>query len=85
MALKSQVSLTFLLEEIIKMKVFEYEITLTDDNDNDYCKTGVIISENKNTAMNYLYQYYESGTTDYVDHDSIILKEITGKNIIIEE
>lgn len=67
------------------MKIFKYEIELTDDNDKDYCKTGIIISESKETAQVEVYDYYDNRTTDYVSHN-VLLNEIdVGKSMIIEE
>ena len=67
------------------MKIFKYEIELTDDNDKDYCKTGIIISESEETAQAEVYDYYDSRTTDYVSHN-VLLNEIdVGKSMIIED
>ena len=67
------------------MKIFKYEIELTNDNDKDYCKTGIIISESEETAQVEVYDYYDNRTTDYVSHN-VLLNEIdVGKSMIIEE
>ena len=67
------------------MKIFKYEIELTDDNDKDYYKTGIIISDSKETAQKEIYEYYDSRTTDYVSHN-VLLNEIDIKEgIIIED
>lgn len=67
------------------MKIFKYEIELTNDNDIDYCKTGIIISESEETAQVEIYDYYDNRTTDYVSHN-VLLNEIdVGKSMIIEE
>ena len=67
------------------MKIFKYEIELTNDNDIDYCKTGIIISESEETAQVEVYDYYDNRTTDYVSHN-VLLNEIdVGKSMIIEE
>lgn len=67
------------------MKVFKYEIELTDDNDKDYCRSGIVISNNRETAQAEVYEYYDSRTTDYASHN-VLLNEIDiSKSIIIEE
>lgn len=69
---------------MITIKVFKYEIELSDDNDRDYYKTGIIVSENEEKASQSVYEYYERRTTDYVDRN-IILEEIgLDKEMIIE-
>lgn len=67
------------------MKIFKYEIELTNDNDKDYYKTGIVVSDNKEAAQREVYDYYDSRTTDYVSHN-ILLNEINvDKSIIIED
>lgn len=67
------------------MKVFKYEIGLSDDMDRDYEKTGIIVSENKETAEKEVYSYYDKRTTDYVEKN-VYLEEIdTSKSLIIED
>lgn len=67
------------------MKIFKYEIELTDDNDKDYHKTGIIVSDSKETAQKEVYEYYDSRTTDYVSHN-VLLNEINIKEgLIIED
>lgn len=67
------------------MKVFRYEIGLSDDMDRDYEKTGIIVSENKETAEKEVYSYYDKRTTDYVEKN-VYLEEIdTRKSLIIED
>ena len=67
------------------MKIFRYKVGLTNDNDNDYYKTGLVINENKEMAEKQVYQYYDKKTTDYVC-PSILLTEInTIQNLIIED
>lgn len=67
------------------MKIFKYEIELTDDNDKDYYKSGIIISDSKEAAQKEVYDYYDSRTTDYVSHN-VLLNEIdVGKSMIIED
>ena len=67
------------------MKIFRYEVELTNDNDNDYYKTGLVISESKDMAKKQVYQYYDKKTTDYVC-PRILLTEInTTQNLIIED
>lgn len=67
------------------MKVFRYEIGLSDDNDKDYEKTGIIVSENKEAAEKEVYFYYDKRTTDYVEQN-VYLEEIDiGKSLIIED
>lgn len=41
------------------MKIFRYEVGLTNDNDNDYYKTGLVISESKEMAEKQVYQHYD--------------------------
>lgn len=68
-----------------QLKIFKYEIELTDDNDKDYYKTGIIISDSKETAQEEVYEYYDSRTTDYVSHN-VLLNEINvEKSMIIED
>ena len=67
------------------MKVFRYEIGLSDDMDRDYEKTGIIVSENKETAAKEVYSYYDKKTTDYVEQN-VYLEEIdTSKVVILED
>ena len=67
------------------MKIFRYEVELINDNDNDYYKTGLVISESKEMAEKQVYQYYDEKTTDYVC-PRILLTEInTTQNLIIED
>ena len=67
------------------MKVFRYEIGLSDDRDRDYEKTGIIVSENKETAEKEVYSYYDKKTTDYVEQN-VYLEEIdTSKAVILED
>lgn len=67
------------------MKVFRYEIGLSDDMDRDYEKTGILVSENKETAEKEVYSYYDKRTTDYVEQN-VYLEEIdTSKSLIIED
>lgn len=67
------------------MKVFRYEIGLSDDMDRDYEKTGIIVSENKETAEKEVYSYYDKKTTDYVEQN-VYLEEIdTSKAVILED
>lgn len=67
------------------MKVFRYEIGLSDDRDRDYEKTGIIVSENKETAEKEVYSYYDKRTTDYVEQN-VYLEEIdTSKALILED
>ena len=67
------------------MKVFRYEIGLSDDMDRDYEKTGIIVSENKETAEKEVYSYYDKRTTDYVEKN-VYLEEIdTSKALILED
>ena len=67
------------------MKVFRYEIGLSDDMDRDYEKTGIIVSENKETAEKEVYSYYDKRTTDYVEKN-VYLEEIdTSKELILED
>ena len=67
------------------MRVFRYEIGLSDDMDRDYEKTGIIVSENKETAEKEVYSYYDKRTTDYVEQN-VYLEEIdTSKALILED
>ena len=67
------------------MKVFRYEIGLSDDMDRDYEKTGIIVSENKETAEKEVYSYYDKRTTAYVEQN-VDLEEIdTSKALILED
>ena len=67
------------------MKVFRYEIGLSDDTDRDYEKTGIVVSENKDTAEKEVYSYYDKRTTDYVEQN-VYLEEIdTSKAVILED
>ena len=67
------------------MKVFRYEIGLSDDMDRDYEKTGLIVSETKETAEKEVYSYYDKRTTDYVEQN-VYLEEIdTSKALILED
>ena len=66
-------------------KVFKYLIELSDSNDKDYTKTGLIFAKNKSQAMKNVYEYYRNRTTDYVS-PSVGLTEINAdENTIIEE
>ena len=67
------------------MKIFKYEIELTDDRDRDYCRTGIIISNNKETAQKEVYDYYDNRTTDYVNHNVLLSEITTEKGMIIED
>lgn len=58
-----------------KMKIFKYEIEFTNDNDKDYHKTGIVISESKETAGKQVYQHYDKKTTDYV-YPGVLLTEM---------
>lgn len=67
------------------MRVFRYEIGLSDYMDRDYEKTGIIVSENKETAEKEVYSYYDKRTTDYVEQN-VYLEEIdTSKALILED
>ena len=67
------------------MKVFRYEIGLSEDMDRDYEKTGLVVSENKETAAKEVYSYYDKITTDYVEQN-VYLEEIdTSKALILED
>ena len=37
------------------MKIYRYDIELSDDNDRDYHKTGIIVSENKESSKKILF------------------------------
>lgn len=67
------------------MKVFKYEIGLSDDMDRDYEKTGIIVSENKETAEKEVYSYYDKRTTDYVEKNVYLEEIYTHKSLIIED
>ena len=62
------------------MKIFNYQIELTDDNDKDYWKSGIVISESKEKATTDVYNHYDNSTTDYV-FPNVILTEITEINL----
>ena len=67
------------------MKIFRYEIELINDNDKEYYKTGIIISESKEEEQEKVYEHYDSRTTDYVSHN-VLLNEINmEENMIIED
>ena len=67
------------------MKVFRYEIGLSDDMNRDYEKTGLVVSENKETEAKEVYSYYDKKTTDYVEQN-VYLEEIdTSKALILED
>ena len=67
------------------MKIFKYEIELTNDNDKDYYRTGIVISDNKGTAQEEVYNYYDNKTTDYVSHNVLLSEITTEKSMIIED
>lgn len=67
------------------MKIFKYEIELTNDNDRDYCRTGIVISNNKETAQKEVYEYYDGRTTDYVSHNVLLNEVDVDKSVIIED
>ena len=66
------------------MKIFRYEVELSDDNDRDYHKTGLIVSENKEKAETKVYEYYDARTTDYVSHNIVLTEINSHEGIIIE-
>lgn len=67
------------------MKIFRYEVGLTNDNDNDYYKTGIVISESKEMAEKQVYQHYDEKTTDYVCPRILLIEINTTQNLIIED
>lgn len=67
------------------IKLFRYEVGLSDDNDRDYYKTGLIVSENKEKAKTKVYEYYDARTTDYVYHNMILTEISLDEGIIIED
>ena len=66
------------------MEVFKYEIELTDDNDRDYYKIGIIVSQNEETAAKEVYDYYDKKTTDYVRHNVLLTRVDDRGSLIIE-
>lgn len=66
------------------MEVFKYEIELTDDNDKDYYKIGIIVSQDEETAVKEVYDYYDKRTTDYVSHNVLLTKVDDRKGVVIE-
>ena len=67
------------------MKIYRYDIELSDDNDRDYHQTGIIVTENKEKAESQIYNYYDNKTTDYVSHIITLTEIDTSKGIIIED
>lgn len=67
------------------MKIFRYEVELINDNDNDYYKTGLVISESKEMAEKQVYQHYDEKTTDYVCPRILLTEISTTQNLIIED
>lgn len=66
------------------MKIYEYEIELSDDMDRDYHREGIVIAENEDKAGKQVYDYYDKRTSDYVDHN-VVLKELDiGSGKVIE-
>lgn len=58
---------------------------LSDDNDRDYCKTGLVVSGSEEKAQNEVYEYYDTKTTDYVYHNIIFTEISLDKGIVIED
>lgn len=71
--------------EVITIKVFKYEVMLSNDNDRDYYKTGLVVSESEEKAQNEVYEYYDAKTTDYVSHNIILTEISLDEGIIIED
>lgn len=71
--------------EVITIKVFKYEVMLSNDNDRDYYKTGLVVSESEEKAQNEIYEYYDAKTTDYVSHNIILTEISLDEGIIIED
>lgn len=67
------------------MKIFRYEVELINDNDNDYYKTGLVISESKEMAEKQVYQHYDEKTTDYVCPRILLTEISTKQSLIIED
>lgn len=66
------------------MKIYEYEIELSDDMDRGYLREGIVIAENEVKATKQVYDYYDKRTLDYVDHN-VVLKELyVGSGKVIE-
>lgn len=70
---------------MITIKVFKYEVMLSNDNDRDYYKTGLVVSESEEKAQNEIYEYYDDKTTDYVSHNIILTEISLDEGIIIED
>ncbi|MCJ7965739.1 hypothetical protein MT487_01465 [Lachnospiraceae bacterium NSJ-171] len=70
---------------MITIKVFKYEVMLSNDNDRDYYKTGLVVSESEEKAQNEIYEYYDAKTTDYVSHNIILTEISLDEGIIIED
>ena len=58
---------------------------LSDDNDRDYYKTGLVVSESEEKAQNEIYEHYDAKTTDYVSHNIILTEISLDEGIIIED
>ena len=71
--------------EVITIKVFKYEVMLSNDNDRDYYKTGLVVSESEEKAQNEIYEYYDAKTTDYVSHNIILTEISLDEGINIED
>ena len=67
------------------MKIFRYEIELINDNDKEYYKTGIVISDNREAAQAEVYEYYDNRTTDYVSHNVLLNEVDVDKSVIIED
>ena len=66
------------------MEIFKYEIELTNEYDVDYYKIGIIVSQDEETAVKEVYDYYDERTIDYVSHNILLTKIDNRKSLIIE-
>lgn len=66
------------------MKIFKYEVQLTNDNDEDYYKTGIVISDCPENAEKEVFNEYNQKTMDYVSPSVSLLEIKTDRKAIIE-
>ena len=66
------------------MKIFKYEIQLTNDNDVDYYKTGIVVSDSPENAEKEVFNKYNQKTMDYVGPSVSLLEIKTDRKAIIE-
>ena len=64
------------------MKCFKHCVTLTNDMNKDYYESGIIFSNDKDSAKNTVRDWYENTTTDYI-HEDIEIEEVEIKNGLV--